>query len=72
MFSFSYNTLGSAHFLFDTPTMAIVAHCTEHVVTISWVSEEINEMHLLLFWGQLIFTSTKMLKCWSIILTLDY
>ena len=72
MFSFYCNTPGSAHFLFDIPTMAIVAYCTEQVVTISWISEEINEMHLLLFWRQLICTSKKKLKWWSIILTLDY
>lgn len=35
MFSFYCNTPGSAHFLFDIPTMAIVAYCTEQVVTIS-------------------------------------
>ena len=59
MFSFYCNTPGSAHFLFDIPTTAIVAYCTEQVVIIGWISEEINEMHLLLFWRQLICTSKK-------------
>lgn len=69
MFSFRYNPLGSAHFLFDVPTLAIVGCCTEQVVALSWGSEEISEMHLVLFWGQLIFMSRKMLRWWSILLT---
>ena len=62
MFSFYCNTPGPAHFLFDIPTMAIVAHCTEQAVTISWISEEIIEMHLLLFWRQLICTKKNISK----------
>ena len=62
MFSFYCNTPGPAHSLFDIPTKAIVVHCTEQAVTISWISEEINEMQLLLFWRQLICTKKNISK----------